>query len=107
MNDKGTEDVTLITISGGSQNSSHLGFNMSGFTNISILPDQGNEVYVSEGDLKFREIVNTMDVYWIPIIFVLGKYVLHGGHQGSWSHGGTQPYRPYHQSMWEVPFIWL
>ena len=94
MNTKGTDDVTFITLQG--ENSSHHGFNMTGFTNISMLPEQGSEVYVSEGDLKFREIVNMMDVYWIPIIFVLGKYA-------ALLHGGTQPYRPYQQ----VPFIWL
>ncbi len=95
MNTKGADDVTFITLQG--ENSSHHEFNMTGFTNISMHPEQSSGIYVSEGDLKFREIVNTMDVYWIPIIFVLGRYagflhvffllvlglLLHGGHQGS------------------------
>ena len=30
-------------------------------------------LYVSASDQKFRDIVNVMEVYWIPIIFVLGE----------------------------------
>ena len=31
--------------------------------------------YVSASDQRFRDIVNEMEVYWIPIIFVLGMYI--------------------------------
>ena len=30
--------------------------------------------HVSASDQRFRDIVNEMEVYWIPIIFILGEY---------------------------------
>lgn len=32
--------------------------------------------YVSVSDQRFRHVVNEMEVYWIPIIFVLGMYII-------------------------------
>ena len=31
--------------------------------------------YVSASDQRFRNVVNAMEVYWVPIIFVLGMYM--------------------------------
>ena len=32
--------------------------------------------YISSSDQRFRHVVNEMEVYWIPIIFVLGMYII-------------------------------
>ncbi len=39
--------------------------------------------HVSESDLRFRHIVNDIEIYWIPLLFVIGKYCLGIHHQYS------------------------
>ncbi len=70
MDGTNMDNISLFTLTERGENISQLGFNMTGLTNIS---GERSASHVSQGDVKFREIVNNMDVYWIPIIFVLGK----------------------------------
>ena len=39
--------------------------------------------HVSESDLRFRHIVNDIEIYWIPLLFVIGKYYSGTHHQYS------------------------
>ena len=70
MNMTSMDNISLFTISERGENITQLGFNITGLTNIT---GERSGFHVSQRDVRFREIVNKMDVYWIPIIFVLGE----------------------------------
>ena len=64
MDNTQTSNVILnqsdVTMEG---NVSHSEDNMTSFV----------EFYVSASDQRFRNVVNAMEVYWTPVIFILGR----------------------------------
>ncbi len=71
-----------------------------------LLPIQ-KHLHLGIPDIGFRVMSNSMRwengyliTLWLASFKIIGKSKIS-------SHRGTQPYRPYQQSMGEVPFIWL